>query len=51
LHPAAVIVTVTIAGVAFGFLGVLLAVPTTLVVKVLVEECWFRRLEASEKAA
>ena len=51
LHPAVVIVTVTLAGAAFGFLGVFLAVPTTLVVKVLVEECWFRRLEAPEKAA
>ncbi len=51
LHPAVVIVTVTLAGAAFGFLGVLLAVPTTLVVKVLVEECWFRRLEVPEKAA
>jgi predicted PurR-regulated permease PerM len=51
LHPAVVIVTVTLAGAAFGFLGVLLAVPTTLVVKVLVEECWFRHLEAPEKAA
>ncbi|MDP8973274.1 MAG: AI-2E family transporter [Actinomycetota bacterium] len=51
LHPAVVIITVTLAGAAFGFLGVLLAVPTTLVVKVLVEECWFRRLEAPEEAA
>ena len=45
LHPAVVIVSVTLASSAFGFLGVFLAVPATLVVKVLIEELWFRRLE------
>ena len=45
LHPAIVIVAVTVAGAAFGFLGVVLAVPTVVVVKVLVEELWFQRLE------
>jgi predicted PurR-regulated permease PerM len=45
LHPAVVIAAVAVAGAAFGFLGVLLAVPATVVVKVLVEEVWFRRLE------
>ncbi len=50
LHPAIVIVAVTVAGAAFGFLGVLLAVPTVVVAKVLVEELWFRRLEEGSKA-
>ena len=45
LHPAIVIVAVTVVGAAFGFLGVLLAVPTVVVAKVLVEELWFQRLE------
>ncbi len=36
LHPAVVIVAVTVAGAAFGFLGILLAVPATVVAKVLV---------------
>ena len=44
-HPAVVIVAVTLAEAAFGLLGVLLAVPATVVSKVLVEELWFRRLE------
>ncbi len=48
LHPAVVIVAVTLAGAAFGFLGVLLAVPATVVTKVLVEELWFRRLEGDQ---
>lgn len=45
LHPAVVIATVVAAGAAFGFLGALLAVPATVVAKVLMEELWFRRLE------
>lgn len=45
LHPAVVIASVVAAGAAFGFLGALLAVPAVVVVKVLVEELWFRRLE------
>lgn len=45
LHPAVVIAAVTLAGAAFGFLGVFLAVPAAVVIKVLVEELWFRRLE------
>ncbi len=50
LHPAVVIVAVAVAGAAFGFLGVLLAVPATVVAKVLVEELWFRRLEGRSGA-
>ncbi len=50
LHPAIVIVAVTVAGAAFGFLGVLLAVPSVVVAKVLVEELWFRRLEEGAEA-
>jgi predicted PurR-regulated permease PerM len=45
LHPAIVIATVTVAGTAFGILGTLLAVPAMVVVGVLVDEVWFRRLE------
>jgi predicted PurR-regulated permease PerM len=45
LYPAVVITAVTLASSAFGFLGVFLAVPTTVVAKVLIKELWFRRLE------
>lgn len=45
LHPVIVIVSVTVAGAAFGILGSLLAVPVSVVVGVLVEELWFKRLE------
>ena len=38
-------VSVTIGGSAFGFLGVFLAVPAGVVVKVLVKELWSRHLE------
>ena len=51
LHPAVVIAAVAVAGAAFGFLGVLLAVPATVAVKVLVEEVWFRRLEGRSSDA
>ena len=46
LHPAVVVASVTVAGAAFGILGTLLAVPAAVVAAVLVEELWFRRLEA-----
>lgn len=45
LHPVVVIVSVTIAGAAFGILGSLLAVPVSVVTGVLVEELWFKRIE------
>ena len=45
LHPVVVIVSVTVAGAAFGVLGSLLAVPVSVVVGVLIEELWFKRLE------
>jgi predicted PurR-regulated permease PerM len=45
VHPAAVIVAVTLMGAVFGILGALLAVPTALVVGVLVKELWFEHLE------
>lgn len=48
LHPVVVIAAVTVAGAAFGILGALLAVPASVVVKVLVDELWFRRLESEE---
>jgi predicted PurR-regulated permease PerM len=47
LHPAMVIVAVTVLGTAFGFLGALLALPATVVAAALVEELWFRRLEGT----
>jgi predicted PurR-regulated permease PerM len=47
LHPAVVIVAVTVLGSAFGFLGALLALPATVVAAALVEELWFRRLEGA----
>jgi predicted PurR-regulated permease PerM len=45
LHPVVVIASVTAASAAFGVLGALLAVPASVVVGLLVEELWFRRLE------
>ncbi len=48
LHPVVFIASVTVAGAAFGVLGALLAVPTTVVAGVLVDELWFRRLEGKE---
>lgn len=48
LHPAVVIASVTVLGAAFGLLGSLLAVPLTVVAKVLVEELWFRRMEEKD---
>lgn len=50
-HPAVVILAVISAGAAFSFLGALLAVPATVVAKVLVEELWFRRLEGRSSDA
>ncbi len=49
LHPMVVIVAVTLAGSAFGFLGMFLAVPVAVVAKVLIEELWFRRLEKGDE--
>ncbi len=46
LHPVVVIASVTVTGAAFGILGALLAVPGSVVIGVLVEELWFRRLES-----
>ena len=48
LHPAVVIVTIAALSTAFGLLGTLLAVPATVAAGVLVEELWFRRLEAKD---
>lgn len=45
LHPVVVIVSVTVAGAAFGVLGSLLAVPVSVVAGVLIEELWFKRIE------
>ena len=45
LHPVVVIASVTAASAAFGVLGALLAVPASVVIGVLVEKLWFRRLE------
>jgi predicted PurR-regulated permease PerM len=51
LHPVVVIASVTVAGAAFGILGALLAVPAVVVVGVLVDELWFRRLEGGSEAS
>lgn len=48
LHPVVVLVSVTVAGAAFGVLGAFLAVPVAVVTGVLVEELWFQRLEAKK---
>ncbi len=48
LHPVVVIVSVTVAGAAFGILGAFMAVPAAVVTGVLVEELWFQRLEAKK---
>lgn len=48
LHPAVVIATIAVLSTAFGLLGTLLAVPATVAAGVLVEELWFRRLEARD---
>lgn len=45
VHPAVVIMAVSVLGTAFGLLGALLALPITVVAGILVEELWFRRLE------
>jgi predicted PurR-regulated permease PerM len=45
LHPVVVVAAVTLAGAAFGVLGSLIAVPTAVVIMVLIEELWFRRVE------
>lgn len=45
LHPAAVVVAVTVGGALFGILGTILAVPATVAATILIEELWFERLE------
>jgi predicted PurR-regulated permease PerM len=40
-----VVAAVTLTGAAFGVLGSLIAVPTAVVIMVLIEELWFRRVE------
>jgi predicted PurR-regulated permease PerM len=47
LHPVVVIAAVTLAGSAFGVIGTLIAVPTAVVIMVLIEELWFRRVEGA----
>ena len=51
LHPVVVIISVTVAGAAFGVLGSLLAVPVSVVAGVLIEELWFKRIENEEQGA
>ncbi|MDP9481145.1 MAG: AI-2E family transporter, partial [Actinomycetota bacterium] len=48
LHPAAVVVVVTVGGAAFGVLGTILAVPAAVAATILIEELWFERLEDEE---
>jgi predicted PurR-regulated permease PerM len=47
LHPVVVIAAVTLAGAGFGVMGALIAVPTAVVIMVLIEELWFRRVEGA----
>ncbi len=51
VHPVVVIASVTVMGAAFGVLGALLAVPTTVVAGLLIEELWFSRLEGDSEAS
>lgn len=51
LHPVVVIVSVTVAGAAFGVLGSLLAVPVSVVAGVLIEELWCKRIENKQQGA
>ncbi len=48
LHPAAVVVVVTVGGAAFGILGTILAVPAAVAATILIEKLWFERLEDEE---
>src|SRR5215212_7476200 len=45
LHQVVVVAAITLAGAAFGVLGSLIAVPTAVVIMVLIEELWFRRVK------
>jgi predicted PurR-regulated permease PerM len=45
LHPAVVAVGVVAVDTLFGFVGLIVAVPILVTVRVLVEELWIRRLE------
>ena len=47
LHPVVVIAAITLAGAVFGVMGALIAVPTAVVIMVLIEELWFRRVEGA----
>ncbi len=49
LHPAAVVVVVTVGSAAFGILGTILAVPATVAATILVEKLWFERLEGGSE--
>lgn len=51
LHPAAVLVAVTVIGTAFGLLGTILAVPAAVVASIFVEKLWFERIEDEDKHA
>jgi predicted PurR-regulated permease PerM len=50
LHPAVVIGIVTVLSAGFGLLGALVAVPVAVVLKTLVEELWFHRVEEESRA-
>ena len=51
LHPAAVVVAVTVGGAAFGILGTILAVPAVVAATILVEKLWFERIEDGDAAS
>lgn len=48
VHPAVAIAAATLMGAIFGLLGVMLAIPLTVVAGVLIEELWFRHLEEQD---
>ncbi len=45
LHPAVVAVGVVAVGTLFGFVGLIVAVPILVTVRILVEELWIRPME------
>jgi predicted PurR-regulated permease PerM len=46
LHPAVVAIGVVAVETLFGFVGLIVAVPILVTVKILIEELWIKRLEA-----
>lgn len=49
MHPAVIAVGVVAVGQLFGFIGLIVAVPILLTVRILIEELWVRPLEGDSK--